>query len=205
MGEQQSQENENRSQLPTVVSDAENSTYKYATLAYAEALSSFSSRIESLKLKIETLKVSMEHEERLYAGVEKEVEFEQIMLERLSDRFCTKAESIVELESEYKASLDQAEYKKILNRKKRELIEIQSEIDGIEDLLLQKELERLNMLEKLEPKRDRLADLKSRLKELEIEKQHFENTKIDHMAQIAKIATIKHQSSDSKPIDTEVV
>jgi len=159
--------------------------YKQGTLLYAQRLQLYRTEIESIKHQIKTQKSSMAPEVEALKNVENNVIYDTRTLEKLHEKFSKHIDSIQELQTEYKEMLDKTAYNKIFKRKKQQLIIIEDEIESLEASLLAFELERLNVLSMLKPKEKVLEDLKLRLKQLELEKVHFESTQLYQLTQLS--------------------
>jgi len=159
--------------------------YKQGTLLYAQRLQLYRTEIESIKHQIETQKSSMAPEVEALKNLENNVIYDTRSLEKLHEKFLKHIDFIQELQTEYKEMLDKTAYNKIFKRKKQQLIIIEDEIESLEASLLAFELERLNVLSMLKPKEKVLEDLKLRLKQLELEKVHFESTQLYQLTQLS--------------------
>lgn len=175
--------------------------YTQGTLAYTESLHRYTIEIEKLKAQIKTSIAEKAAEEKSLTKIEHENLYNEKLLDRLSDQFCKKAESIEELNDEYSSIIDTKEYTKILLRKKKDITALQDEIDEIETSLLDRELERLNLLEKLEPKRMAIAQMEAEITQLELEKEHFGLTKLQQIPYLE----LSQKSTTDELIDTVVL
>lgn len=174
--------------------------FKQGILAYAKGIRRYTLEIEKLKAQIETEKRNINTEEEVLVVLEREVGYDEKLLQKHNETFSLKINSLQELNSEYKDMLDEAEHTRLFKRKKDELQELLDEIDELETTLLHAELEHINLLLKLEPKRNFIAELQRELRELELEKDHFESTKLHQIPLIPQKQTPKDE-----PVDTEVM
>ena len=175
--------------------------YREGIIAYTEGLSRYVLEISKLKANISTEKKLIEKDETLLLLLERGVGYDEKLLEKNNDTFSQKIHSLQELDREYKDMLENKEYQKLDTRKIHELQEILDEIEELEMMLLQRELERLNMLIKLEPKRRLIRELKSELTELRLDKEYFEATKIHQIPLISNQKKLKVE----EPVDTEMM
>jgi len=178
--------------------------YREGIIAYAEGLSRYVLEISKLKANISTETKLIEKDEERLLILERNVGYDEKLLQKYNDDFSQKIHSIQELDREYKDMLDTQEYKKLEIRKKHELQKSLDEIEELEMVLLQHELERLNLFIKLEPKRRLIRDLKSELTELKLDKEHFESTKLYQIPRRLK----KEDSKDElleEPVETEII
>ena len=132
--------------------------FRQGILAYAEGIRRYTFEIEKLKVQIDTEKQNIKKEEEVLFVLEREVGYDEKLLQRDNETFSKKVNSLQDLNSEYKDMLDNAEHTKLLKRKKDELQELLDEINEIEMTLLDAELERINLLLKLEPKRNFIVE-----------------------------------------------
>ena len=175
--------------------------YREGIIAYTEVLSRYVLEISKLKVNISTEKKLIEKDEALLLLLERGVGYDEKLLAKNNDTFSQKIHSLQELDREYKDMLENKEYQKLDTRKKHELQEILDEIEELEMTLLQRELERLNMLVKLEPKRRLIRELESELTELRLDKEYFEATKIHQIPLISNQKKLKVE----EPVDTEMM
>lgn len=160
------------------------SLYRQGVTEYKESIQRYNIEIEKFKYKIdEAREVCIEKEKKLLE-VENRVAFESKTYEKLQAKALEKISSIVELQDEYRVVLDEEDYKKSLQRKENELLDCLDDIESVELILLNIELENLNLLELLEPKRRDLTELTLLLKEIEMEKAHFESMGLHKVANV---------------------
>ena len=176
-------------------------SYREGIIAYTEGLSRYVLEISKLKANISTEKKFIEKDEALLLLLERGVGYDEKLLEKNNDTFSQKIHSLQELDREYKDMLENKEYQKLDTRKKHELQEILDEIEELEMTLLQRELERLNMLVKLEPKRRLIRELESELTELRLDKEYFEATKIHQIT----LTSNQKKHNVEEPVDTEMI
>ena len=158
--------------------------YKKGTLLFAEKLQEYTREIEGLKHHIESKNKALLAEREQLQRLEHDLVYETRTLSKLQEAFLKHIQSIQELALEYKDLIDKTEYSSILKRKKQALTKIEDEIEGNEASLLALELERLNLLSHLQPKEKEIKDLEQRVKELELEKIHFESTQLQQLTQL---------------------
>ncbi len=174
--------------------------YRDGIIAYSEGVSRYVLEISKLKAHISTEKKLIEKDEATLLVLERQVGYDEKLLHKYNNNFSKKINSIQELNREYKEMLDNAEYLKLDKRKLHELQEILDEIEELEMAVLQHELERVNLLLKLEPKRRVILALEKELKELKLDKVYFESTKLQQIALISN----KEKPEDTT-VDTEVL
>lgn len=150
-------------------------SYKRGVLEYKESIQAYNIEIERLKNQITLEHEYCEKEEKNLLLIEHELLFENKAYDKLQVKFLGFINSIDELKNEYKDVLDESRYESTLKRKEKELLELLDDVEVSELILLNKELERLNILESFEPKQMQLKRVKIALKELEMEKSYFES------------------------------
>lgn len=190
----------NGTNIPAIINEIDN-YYKQGTLAYAEGISRYKVEIEKLLSSIEKAINDKQKEETVLLAAEQELAIDTRLLEGLQDDFMQKIHSIEELNTEYKDVLDEAGYTKLLTGKTKELHKVQDAIEELELTHLSHELERINCLEILEPKRREIDTLKESVKELELEKEHYASTKLHQLAQMG----LANNENDGEVVDTDIV
>jgi len=158
--------------------------YQEGVFEYKETLHAYNLEIEKLKNQIATEGELCEKEERNLLMIEHELLFESKAYDTLQVKCTGFLNSIEELQMEYKDILEEADYNATLKRKEKELFDCLDDIEHLEIALLNKELERLNFLEAFEPKQMALKRLKLSLKELEMEKNHFESMGLEKVSSV---------------------
>jgi len=174
--------------------------YRDGIIAYAEGMSRYVLETSKLKANISTEKKLIEKDEAALLLIERQVGYDEKLLQKYNNNFSKKIHSIQELNREYKEMLDNEEYLKLDKRKLHELQEILDEIEELEMTVLLRELDRVNLLLKLEPKRRVILTLERELQELKLDKAYFESTKLQ---QIALISNKEKPKDDT--VDTEVL
>ena len=172
--------------VPAIINEIDN-YYKQGAIAYAEGVSRYSVEIDKLLNCIEKAENDKQKEEKILLALEQELAIDNRMLEQLQDEFMQKLHSVEELNTEYKELVDEAGYTKLLAQKRRELYKIQDKIEELEMTYLSHELERINTLTILEPKRQYIDTVKENIKELELEKEHFVSTKLHQLPQLGLV------------------
>lgn len=190
--------------IPAIINEIDN-YYKQGTLVYAEGISRYRIEIEKLLNSIEKVVNDKQKEETALLAVEQELAIDTRLLERLQDDFMKKLHAIEELNTEYKDVLDEAEYTKLLKAKTRELHKVEDEIEELEITHLNHELERINCLEILEPKRLEIDILKENVKELELEKEHFALTKLHQLPMMGLANNSDNNENGDELVDADIV
>jgi len=176
--------------------------YKQGTVVYAEGIGRYKVEIEKLQNKIEDLIANKQKDEDRYKDIEQELVISARLLEHLQDEFMHKIHSIDELNIEYKDVLEASEYNTLIVRKSKELHRAEDEIESLEYAYLNYELERINQLEALKPKRKEIEMLKRDIKELELEKEYFASTKLHQLPLMGAVHT---EIDDENAVDADIV
>ena len=186
--------------VPEIINEIDN-YYKQGAIAYAEGISRYNVEIEKLLNCIEKAVNDKQKEEKILLVLEQELAIDNRVLEQLQDEFMQKLHSIEELNTEYKELVDEAGYTKLLVKKRRELYQIEEKIEALEITYLSHELERINTLTILEPKRQTIDTLKENIKELELEKEHFASTKLHQLPQLG----LSNNENTEEIVDTSIL
>jgi hypothetical protein len=195
----------NTAQLPAIANEID-SYYKQGAMLYAEAMGRYNIEIEKLQNSIKNATLAKIDEEKKLLEIEQELALDFRILEQLQDEFMQKLSSVEELNSEYKELVDEDQFTKLLLHKKRELAKVESKIEELEITYLSNELERINFLAKLEPKRRHIDTLKESLKELELEKEHFATTKLHQLPQMAFSSNeLSQKNIEDDVVDASIV
>ena len=161
--------------------------YKNNALTYAKNIQDFTLQIEHFKSQIAQAMQEKEEEEVQLIFVKNELHHYEKLLQRLNESFSIEVKSMEELQCEYKEAVEKKAYEVICSKKKELLQNILDDIEEQENTLLQKELERLNILSSLEPKRTKLKSLENHLHTLELNKQHYESTLLEELTKTSQV------------------
>jgi hypothetical protein len=159
--------------------------YQEGMFIYSETINMHTIKIEELKNQIASLLKKKEKEELILLNMEQNIGYEGRLLEKLNETFFQKIYSIDELKTQYAHMIEASEYAKILERKESELRLSLDEIEELEITLAQQELERINLLMELSPKRNAIMELEDNLKKIELEKESFASKKLHQIPQLA--------------------
>ena len=163
--------------------------YQEGAQRYAQEIQNYNLEIQKAKDLIAEAVEATKEDEEVFAKCAREVSYYARGVGDSNEVFHQNIASIEELQQEYKESMEASEYMKILKKKKSALGKLLDKIAEREEELLNHELERLNVLEKLIPKRKHIEDLKVQLKTLEREKTHFESSQLQKTMQLPKLNT----------------
>ena len=160
--------------------------------------------IKSFNIKIATIKDEIIKQQNRYDEVQKElddifkdIEYSKRLLQRLNDNFFKKAEVIDEFSVEFAHGLHAKEFDKIHQRKLKDLILLTDEIEEVEQTMLEAELDRLNILSRLQPFKIQLEELQRYLLKVELEKEYIESTKLHDIPKLQK-------KEDGQIVDVEI-
>jgi len=162
--------------------------YQDATLKYTEGIQNYNLKIEQIKHEIKEAKKEKKKDEDNFVKIENEVNYYARSLRESNDAFHQDIDVLVALEKEYKDAMDSSSHRRIVNKKKQALKKSLEKIEEQEERLLSQELERLNILEILTPKRAYVKEQQRQLKTLEIEKIHYESTKLQQVIQLPTLS-----------------
>ena len=82
---------------------------------------------------------------------------------------------------------------------------VEEKIEELELIYLSHELERINALAILEPKRRYIDTLKENVKELELEKEHFASTKLHQLPQMGLANNVVTNENTEEIVDTSIL
>lgn len=177
--------------------------YKENMSLYKEGISKLNLQIEIVKNKIATKKETLLVDEQAVNALEMSLTYEEHFIDKLNVKFTQKIDSLYELQTEYKASMEKEQYEKLLTQKEHELQELLSEIEEQELTLLNMELERINQVNLLAPKLALVKELEEELKNLELEKTYFESSELNNQMLLAGKSEPKNNEEET--IDTELL
>lgn len=190
--------------VPAIINEIDN-YYKQGAMAYAEGVSRYNVEIEKLLNRIEKAVNDKQKEETILLALEQELAIDHRVLEQFQDEFMQKLHSIEELNTEYKELVDEVGYTKLLAQKRIELHKVQEKIEELELAYLSHELERINALAMLEPKRRYIDTLKENVKELELEKEYFASTKLHQLPQMGLASNVVTNENSEEIVDTSIL
>ena len=190
--------------VPAIINEIDN-YYKQGAMAYAEGVSRYNVEIEKLLNRIEKAVNDKQKEETILLALEQELAIDHRVLEQFQDEFMQKLHSIEELNTEYKELVDEVGYTKLLAQKRIELHKVQEKIEELELACLSHELERINALAMLEPKRRYIDTLKENVKELELEKEYFASTKLHQLPQMGLASNVVTNENSEEIVDTSIL
>ena len=177
--------------------------YQKGVLAYTKGVHQFKQEILKQKNLLQLKKDAIREDEKKLESFLYELGYDEKNLQKKQLEFLEKIRSIHELKSEYASLLDEGEYQKILDAKSKNIYALEDEIEELEMALLQKELERINLVEKLTPLRLEIQKLEDAIAELEFDKNHFESVAL-HQVSPVQSGAMKLLQKEREVIETEI-
>ena len=177
------------------------SRYKENIAAYAEELHECTHQIETARIELDQVKKEKEPYSNDLHSVEKEIDHEIRLLEHLTEQWTQKAVVVSELEAELKhLSYSPHEGDAMLNNRYRDLKKLHEEIEDLEVVTLKHELEKQNLLLKIEPIDRKINRLLKTIQELESRKRYIESSYLHRITQVAPAQQYLSASSDKTDI-----
>jgi|GEM_PF-6168633 len=174
---------ENAAQLTMALSHLE-SRYRANVKAYAQELHACNQQIEVLKSQKATLLQEKEPESKRLSEVEKEIEHQTKMLTYLHQQWMQKCTVVTELKKELKELTTQEARHKALKERYVALDTLNEEIETVEIHLLEHELERQNLILKLEPVEQKIRAIEQEIDTLEAQKRYIESAHLHHITDL---------------------
>ena len=155
---------------------------------YQDSFNNYQKNIQKHNSKITKIKDTLRFEnekniqdKEALTEAKNELLQEERTLDYLQNKFNQKIKSLEEFKED----------NKVFSRKREEMIELLEEVEESELALLNKELQRLNLLENLKPKLENIMKLENNLNILEKEKENFERIGFHEITQITQKEEIK--------------
>lgn len=180
-------ENQIKAQV-TMALSALDSRYKENIAAYAQELHDYTHQIDTTRINLDLLiKQKVPHRKMLEA-VEKEIDHEIRMLTYFTEQWVQKCMIVAALENEVKQWDHSRMNDRLFFSKKEELTQLNIEIEALELSLLKHELEKQNLLLKIEPLEHKIYALEKTMQELESRKRYIESSYLHRITQVAPVA-----------------
>jgi chromosome segregation ATPase len=168
----------------TMALSALDSRYKENVAAYAQELYSCTHKIETARITLDLIYKEKEPYSKGLLSLEKEIDHEIRMLEHFTEQWIQKTVVVTELENELK-QLDQTkESDMMFQHRRNELKKLQEETEDLELTLLKNELEKQNLLLKLEPINHKIYAVQKNIRELESQKRYIESSHLHRITQV---------------------
>ena len=160
------------------------SKYKENVANYAQELHNCTHQIETTRISLDLLFKEKEPHDTALTAVEKEIDYEVRMLERLSEQWVQKTVVLNELEIEMKQLEHLPEHDVMFHNRREELKRVDLEIGDFELALLNHELENQNILLKIEPIDQKIRAVQKNMRELESKKRFIESSYLHRITQV---------------------
>ena len=163
-----------------------NSFYQKSFNNYQKNIQEYNSKITNIKDTIRFENKKNMQDKEAFTEAKNELHQEERSLDYLQNKLNQKIKSLEEFKQDNEENTKTSTYLKKFSKRKDELIELLEEVEESELALLNKELQRLNLLETLEPKLENIMKLENNLNILEKEKENFERIGFNEITQIAQ-------------------
>ena len=160
------------------------SRYKENVANYAEELHACTHKIETERISLDLLEKEKEPHHNALIAVDKEIDHELRLLEHFTEQWIQKTVVVAELEMELKHLAERQENEMMFKHRYEELKKLQHEISDLEITLLKDELEKENLLLKMEPLDHKIRALQKSIGELESKKQYIESAYLHRITQV---------------------
>ena len=160
------------------------SRYKENVANYAQELHACTHKIETVRISLDLLLKEKEPHTRALSAVEKEVDHSLRMLAHFTEQWMQKTMVVSELEMELKRMEAFQEKETMFLHRREELKRLEHEIGDLELTLLKYELEKENLLLKMEPLDQKIRALQKSLGELESQKRYIEASHLHRITEI---------------------
>ena len=160
------------------------SRYKENVANYAEELHACTHKIETARISLDLLEKEKEPHYNALLAVDKEIDHELRLLEHFTEQWIQKTVVVAELEMELKHLAERQENEMMFKHRYEELKKLQHEISDLELMLLKDELEKENLLLKMEPLDHKIRALQKSVGELESKKQYIESSYLHRITQV---------------------
>jgi len=200
----QAKENEVQLEVATKVKEIDR-LYLEGVSKYSENIYLYNIEIDKVKTKISMQNKKIEKESQIVLLLDNEIKYESNLIDKYNNKFIEKVKSLDELRNEYSSIMEKSVYTEIFSRKKREVLELLDEVEELELTLLNKELARINAVEKLEPEENIILDLKKVLEDLELKKGYLESTGLSNVTNISLEKKSLPSFKDRNIVDTVIM
>ena len=160
------------------------SRYKENVANYAEELHACTHKIETARISLDLLTKEKEPHFDALLMLDKEIDHELRLLEHFTEQWIQKTVVVAELEMELKYLEELQENETMFKHRYEELKKLQQEISDLELTLLKDELEKENLLLKMEPIDHKIRALQKSIGELESKKRYIESSYLHRITQV---------------------
>ena len=158
--------------------------YKENVANYAQELHHCTHQIETENISLDLLFKEKEPHDTALTAVEKEIDYELRILERLSEQWVQKTVVLNELTIEMKQLAHLPEHDVMFQSRREAFKILDQEIEDFELTLLEHELEKQNILLKIEPIDQKIRALQKSIRELESKKRYIESSYLHRITQV---------------------
>jgi len=163
------------------------SMYKDNIADYAKELHAYTHKIENATIELKLLQEQKAPHSNALFTLEKEVEYGLRMLEHLTEQWLRKTAVVIELKQEMNRLESLPEKDRLLQHRREDLDLMHEEIEDLELTLLKNELERQNLVLKIEPIDQKIRALEKKIKEYEAQKRYMESAHLHRITQVASM------------------
>jgi len=174
--------------------------YTKNTQIYLAELQQYTFEIKKCRDKLETLQSDVQKSEILRRPIEDEIYYQQRQLEKLNEAFMQKIHHIEEIEEQSNSDIKN----NLCEKHKKELAQLVDEIEEGEIILLEQELQRLNHISVIDPMKNKINQLDAQLKELILQKELYETTKISKISMFSAQHNEKEELVDIDIIEEDM-
>jgi len=160
------------------------SRYKENVANYAEELHACTYKIETARISLDLLLMEKEPYLNALLAVEKEIDHELRLLEHFTEQWIQKTVVVAELEVELKHLEELQKNETMFKHRYEELKKLQHEISDLELTLLKDELDKENLLLKIEPIDHKIRALQKSIGDLESKKRYIESSYLHRITQV---------------------
>jgi predicted ribosome quality control (RQC) complex YloA/Tae2 family protein len=155
--------------------------YQQEIASFKESLQAHQLEIEKCKNHLELLEKESQEDEKALEGIARDIEYEMRHFEERHSLFLQKGQLLREFYDAFEG-VEGESHQKVFHQKEQELCYLLDELHTQEQSLLEKELARQNLLQKLNPIRTQINQLHYQLKNLEEEKKYLQTMKLSPLA-----------------------
>jgi chromosome segregation ATPase len=163
------------------------SRYKENIADYAKELHAYTHKIENARIELKLLNEQKAPHSNALLSLEKEVEYGLRMLEHLTEQWLQKVAVVNGLEQEMKRMDVTMGSDGVLQHRREDLKQLHDEIEDHELTLLKNELERQNLVLKIEPIDQKIRALEKKIQEYEAQKRYMESAHLHRITQVASM------------------
>jgi chromosome segregation ATPase len=173
------------------------SRYKENVASYAQELHACTYEIETARISLELIEKEKQPHTVALLAIEKEIDHEARLLEHFTEQWVQKTVVISELEIEMKQLEGMQEKKWMFQNRYDDLKRLQLEIEDLELKLLGHELEKENIVLKMEPLEHKIRAWQKTIEELESKKRYIESSYLHRITEVAPTKQLMQENIPS--------